>query len=152
MDYKRFDSMVDLSDMRTADGNVERQEYEDLPDDIYEVEVEKMELKESKKGDPMFSVMFRILEGDYKGRCLFMNQVVKEKFAVNIVLHFLKATDTVEAKDLVFESFKQFDNLICNCYESMKASGLEYAVQQTTTVRGDNKYHSYEIKEVFEKD
>ena len=38
--------------------------YEEIPFDKYYVSLAKMELTSSKKGDPMLSVRFRILEGN----------------------------------------------------------------------------------------
>ncbi|MDY4823226.1 MAG: DUF669 domain-containing protein, partial [Candidatus Onthovivens sp.] len=41
--------------------------FEAVPHGTYEVEVNKMELKKSKKGDPMLSIWFKIINGPHKG-------------------------------------------------------------------------------------
>ena len=50
-----------------------------------------MELKESKKGDPMVSCWFEILEGKYKKSKLFMNQVITQGFQIHNVNEFLRS-------------------------------------------------------------
>ena len=60
-DFSKFDELVDLDALReevqrAADGNGD---FEEVPTGMYEVSLEKMELKESKKGQPMVSVWFK---------------------------------------------------------------------------------------------
>lgn len=47
-----------------------------LPAGKYHVKVEKLEIGETKDGVPMGKIQFRILEGEHKNKCLFMNQVL----------------------------------------------------------------------------
>ena len=49
----------------------------------------------------MFTVQFRILEGDFENSCLFMNQLITEGWQIGQVNKFLRSldvNDTVEFK------------------------------------------------------
>ena len=65
MDFSKFNKAVDLEalkhDIQEAEENGGSGDYKDVPTGTYEVKIEKMEIKESKKGDPMLSVWFKIL-------------------------------------------------------------------------------------------
>lgn len=47
-----------------------------IPEDIYSVQIIEVAIKTTSKGDPMASVKFEILEGEYKGKWLFDNIVI----------------------------------------------------------------------------
>lgn len=146
MDFSKFDSMFDLNGLKedvaaAADRNVERVE---VPDGQYECKVEKMEMKESKNGNPMVSIWFRIVAGDFKNSVLFMNQTIHTGFGLHVVKKTLANMDTGLMVD--FESFTQFANLLESVSEAVKTQGLEYAVKYTTT---KNDFKNFEIVEVF---
>ena len=92
--YEKWNNNTDLAglrdDIKEAKENGGNREYEKVPHGNYEVKVDKMELKPTKKGDPMVSIWFTILEGKYKNSKLFMNQVVTQGFQLNIVNNFLR--------------------------------------------------------------
>ena len=50
-------------------------EYTEVPNGTYVCKLEKLELGESQKGQPMIKGMFRIQEGQHRKQCLFYNQV-----------------------------------------------------------------------------
>ena len=81
MDFSKFDAKVDLEglqkDVKEAEKNGYDGDYPEVPKGKYEVKFEKIEMKTTKKdGRPMLSVMARILEGDFKKQCVFMNRVL----------------------------------------------------------------------------
>lgn len=149
MDFSKFDAMFGENGLEglkqdvaaAADRNVERIE---VPDGQYECRIEKMELKESSKGNPMVSVWFRIVAGDFKNNVLFMNQTVHTGFGLHNVKKILSDMDT--GLQIDFQSFVQFGSLLESVFEAVKTQGLEYAVKYTTT---KNDFKSFEIIEVF---
>lgn len=147
MNFSDFDKMVDVNglknDIRKAEENV--QNYEDVPPATYEVKIEKMELKASKKGEPMFSCWFKILNGDYKNHLIFMNQLLKEGFHFHIVNQFLRSLET--GKEIVFDTFEQYGNLIYDVKEEVEKQRLEYALEYG---KKDGKYSTFKITEIFE--
>ena len=75
--FDKWNKNIDVEglkkDVAEAEANGGSGDYKEVPVGKYEVKIDKMELKESSKGDPMFFCQFRILQGDIKNSCLFMN-------------------------------------------------------------------------------
>lgn len=140
--------MVD-TDALTADVEGIREnggDYRDVPHGTYEVEVDKLELIESKKGDPMVTAWFKVLDGEHKGGRIFMNQVVTRPFQIhlaNVLLRQLAA----ELPDVVvkFESYKRYGELIADIREAIDGA-FEYALDYA---EGRNGFSTFEIREVY---
>ena len=147
--FEKWNKNIDVeglkNDIAEADNGNQSGEYREVPVGDYEVKVEKMEIKESKKGDPMFFCQFRIVAGDFEKSCLFMNQVITQGFQISIVKRFLKSLDVVE--DVVFEDYNQFNDLIMDMMEEIDANGLEYLLEFK---KGKNDFNVFTIKEVYE--
>ena len=144
--FEKWNSNVDLNGLQKdiKDAQENKREYEEIPHGEYEVKVDKMELKSSKKGDPMVSIWFTILEGKYKKSKLFLNQVITQGFQIHIVNELLKSMKT----DLVIEfvDYKQYAELLLDVAEECDANNLEFALKYE-----DNKgYDKFTITEVFE--
>ena len=144
--FEKWNSQVDLKglqdDIKDAQDN--NKEFEKVPHGEYEVKIDKMELKASKKGDPMVSIWFTILEGKYKKSKLFLNQVITQGFQIHIVNELLKSMKT----DLTIEfvDYKQYAELLLDVAEECDANNLEFALKYE-----DNKgYDKFTITEVFE--
>ena len=144
--FEKWNSNVDLrglqKDVKDAQDN--KREYEEIPHGEYEVKVDKMELKSSKKGDPMVSIWFTILEGKYKKSKLFLNQVITQGFQIHIVNELLKSMGT--DLNIEFVDYKQYAELLLDVAEECDANNLEFALKYE-----DNKgYDKFTITEVFE--
>ena len=61
MDFDKFDKKVDLKGLKNdlAEAEKNNTNFDKVPYGQYEVSIEKMELTESKKGDPMFTCWFK---------------------------------------------------------------------------------------------
>ena len=144
--FEKWNSNVDLAglqkDIKDAQDN--NKEFELVPHGEYEVKLDKLELKATKKGDPMVSAWFTILEGKYKKSKLFMNQVVTQGFQIHIVNEFLRSMKT--DIDVDFEDYKQYAELLLDVAEFCDENNLEFAIKYE-----DNKgYDKFTITEVFE--
>lgn len=147
MDFKKFNQAFDLNALKNDVKEAEENgggNFDKVPCGTYEVKVEKMELKESKKGDPMVSIWFKILNGDHKNQLIFMNQVITQGFQIHIVNTLLRDMDTgIEIK---FDDFEQYDHLLFDIEEKISEDRLEFALEL-----GENKgFNTYKIVEVFE--
>ena len=123
-------------------------EYKEVPHGDYEVAVQQMELKASKKGDPMVSIWFKIVsEGEYKGCMIFFNQVITQGFQVHIVNEMLRTMvcEMEDAPVIEFVSYKQYSNLIMDIFEEINEN-FEYALSYK---KGKKDFSTYEITEVF---
>ena len=144
--FEKWNSNIDLAglqqDIKDAQDN--NKEFEAVPHGEYEVKLDKLELKATKKGDPMVSAWFTILNGKYKNSKLFMNQVVTQGFQIHIVNEFLRSMGT--DLDIDFVDYKQYADLLLDVAEFCDENNLEFAIKYE-----DNKgYDKFTITEVFE--
>lgn len=145
INWEEFNKNVDIDnlvkDVQEAE-NRENGDYEEVPYGKYEVKITKLELKESKKGDPMLSVWFEIINGENKGRLIFMNQLVLQGFQIHKGNEFLRSLQTDETVE--FKSYPQYNILILNIYE--KIVNNEYELEY-----GENKkgFKTFKILEKY---
>lgn len=145
--FDKWNEQIDGAKMAEEVKEVEKNgggEYKEVPVGEYEVKIEKMELKESKSGAPMVSVMFRILDGEFKKSCLFMNQVVTQPFQIHIANLFLRSLDTDINVD--FDgNYAHYNDMILDVFEAVDKDKLEFLLNY-----GENRgYKTFKIKEVY---
>lgn len=144
--WDKFDKTIDTKglaeDVKTAAEN--GGSYKEVPFGEYEVAIDKLELTASKAGDPMVSVWFKVVDGEFKGSRIFMNQVVTQGFQIHIINEFLRSLDS--GIDIVFDTYKQYGNLLMDVFEAVNGN-LEFALKYS---EGKNGFAKYEITEVFE--
>lgn len=144
--WSKFDKTVDAEGLKkdieaAAEGNME---FKEVPVGQYEVKITKMEPNTSKKGDPMLTVWFKILNGEYEGSLIFYNQVVTQGFGIHAANEFMRSLDT--DVDIKWESPSQYADLILDVFEAVDGN-LEFALKYGKNSKG---YNTYEITEVFE--
>lgn len=146
-DFSKFDNEYDLdglmNDIESAKNGDNNGDFKEVPLGSYEVSIDKLELGVSKKGSPMLTCWFKILEGEFKNSRLFMNQVVSNGYGIHLANEFLKSLDS--GVEIEFKSFKQYADMIMDVSEEI--DGLEYAIEYGETSKG---YKTFEITEVFE--
>lgn len=148
-DWDAFDATVDTKGLSKEVKELKSSsDYPEIPCGKYEVALEKLEMKKSKKGNPMLSAQMKIVQGQYENQKIFMNQVIymgdgKDQFRLSTANDFLKGLDTGLTVD--FETFKQYAQLIQEIFEA--AEGCEFLLDY-----GQNKngFKTYKIVEVFE--
>lgn len=143
--FDKWDSEIGTKgladDVKSASEN--KQEFKEVPHGTYEVKVDKMEIKSTQKGDPMASIWFKIVNGEYKNQRLFMNQVITQGFQIHIVNEFLRSLES--DLDIEFVNYKQYNDLLLDVLEAIDDK-LEYALEY-----GENKgFDTFKIKEVFD--
>lgn len=150
VDFSKFDEQVNLEQLKkdaeeAAENGIG--DYPEVEDGTYVVKIESMELGETKDHRPMFKAMFRILDGDFKKSCLFMNRVVygtkNDASMIGSVIGFLKNLDS-EVQPIVFESYAQLSDLILDVMEDIDGV-LEYEIEYKK-----DAFNNISIKEVFE--
>ena len=123
-------------------------EFKEVPHGDYEVSVQQMEVKASKKGHPMVSIWFKVVDGEFNGSLIFFNQVITQGFQVHIVnemLRMMVSECADETPDIEFKSYKQYGNLIMDIFEAINGN-FEYALAYK---KGKGDFNVFEIKEVF---
>lgn len=147
MDFSKFDKEVDLeglkSDVEEAKENGDQ--FSETPAGTYVCKLENLELGETKDGRPMLKGMFRVIEGDQKKRCLFMNRVLYgTKNDANMIASAIGWLDSLDSGLVVtFDSYKQFSELVLDVFEAV--ADLEYEVEYDP-----NAFNSISISDIFE--
>ena len=151
IDFKKFQQEFPADEMTKAVEEAKENGgggYEKIPDGEYRCKVEKMELKESKKGAPMCSIMFRIVAGDFKKHCLFYNRVLAGTKNDGFMIHgcntFLDSLDS--GIEVEFKNWEQYNDLILDIFEAVTADKLEYMV----SVENDGNFANLEIVDIIE--
>ena len=143
--WEKFDKSIDTKglkkDVKEAQENGGN--YEEVPYGTYEVKVEKIEMRESKNGDPMVTIWFKIIAGKYKNSIIFYNQVISKGFKIHLCNELLKSLDT--GVNVEFDTYAQYNEVLMDVAEG--SQDLEYALEY-----GENKkgYPTYKITDVFE--
>lgn len=146
--FEKWNKSVDLqglkADIKTASEN-QGGNFVDVPADKYEVKLAKAEVRATKNGDPMATLQFKILEGEYKGQYIWINQVITQGFQIHIMDEFLNSLDTGVQID--FEDYSQYNDLLMDISEECESQKLSYALNYGVNAKG---YKTFEIEEVFE--
>lgn len=121
--------------------------FKEVPAGTYEVEIEKMEIKETKKGDDMISIWFTILDGEYKGNKLFKNQVIKENWQLGQAFDFIFSLGTDIQPTEKITSSEDFQEYLDEVLDEINDKGLEYEVNYTINKKG---FSNIAVSEVFE--
>ena len=108
-----------------------------------------MEVGATKDGRPMLKVQFRITEGEFEKKCLFMNRVLYgTKNDANMIASATGWLKTLEPSEevgpIVFEGYAQFADLVLDIMEDIDGE-LEYEVEYD-----DKAFNNISIKDVFE--
>ena len=150
--FEAFDKKVDLEgmkkDVQEAEKNGANGDYPEIPKGKYEVKFDNIELKATKDGRPMLSVQARILEGDFKKKCLFMNRVIygtkNDANMISSAVGWLKKLGT--GVNIEFEGYTHFSDLVLDVMEAVDGN-FEYLVDYDPKA-----FNTITIEKVFELD
>ncbi len=149
MDFSKFDATINEAELakqlEEAKSNTQQSDKE-VPAGNYIVKVEKMELGATKDGRPMFKVQCRILEGEFKKWCLFMNRVLygtkNDANMIQSVIGWLQKLEPSVAVE--FKNYSQFSELVLDIFEEV-ADAVELDVAYDPEA-----FNSISIEEVFD--
>ena len=140
-------SQKEINDNASGSGD-----YKEVPLGTYEVEVSKLECKLSKeKKNPMVSIWFKILEGDYKDSLIFYNGVFYDDWMRHRVVKMLSTLldDPLHEAEINLILKSNDVNIVNNfCMDVHEAidGKFEYLLDY-----GMKKgFNTYDVKEVFE--
>lgn len=145
--WDEFDEKIDVEGLAkdAKDAAENGGDFKEVPLGTYEVEVNKMELKKSSKGDPMLSIWFKIITGEYKGSLIFYNQVMSQGFGIHNANEMLRNLDS--GVEIEFVNFKKYHEMLLDIVEAVTDT-LEYALEYGKNNKG---YNTYKIVDVFDK-
>ena len=140
-----------VKDVKEMEANGTSQDYVEIPCGTYAVEVEKLELVSTKKtGDPMLTIWLKIIEGQHKGRLLFVNQVVDEPFKIhnanNLLRGLLDNTDSNIEVEWTGD-YAEYADMIESIYHDI-SDKYTYDVDYTMNKKG---FSQYKFTETYDK-
>lgn len=149
--FDKWDKKVDIEALSEGIKNVEKNggigEFAKVPTGKYEVNIEKMELKESKNDKLIFSCWMRILAGEFQNSVMFWNQPITLDFQIALVNKFLRSLESGIDVDSTFNGYSAYNDMIMDIHEAIDDAGLEYMIEYS---KNKKDYPIYTIKEVFE--
>ncbi|MEB9097756.1 DUF669 domain-containing protein, partial [Bacillus cereus] len=140
------------ADVQEVEENGGGGDFEKVPDGQYEVAVEKMELTESKKGDPMLMIWFNIVDGEFEGQKIFYYKVMQPQndkawgYQVHQNNEMLRKLWDCNEEDVKFTSFGEYADLVLDIHEDIDGQ-FEYLLSKETDKNG---FDQFKILEVFE--
>ncbi len=149
MDFSKFDQAINEAELakqlEEAKNNPQQSDRE-VEEGNYTVKIEKMELGATKDGRPMFKVQCRILDGEFKKWCLFMNRVIYgTKNDANMIQSVIGWLQKLEpSMPVEFKNYSQFSELVLDIFEEV-ADAVELDVYYDP-----NAFNSISIEEVFD--
>lgn len=144
--FEEFDKAIDTEGLQKdiKDSEKNGANYREVPKGDYEVSIDKLEIKASQKGDPMFTCWFKVLAGDYKNCLIFMNQVITQGFQIHIVNEFLRSLDT--GINVEFTTYSKYAELLEEIKKEISEQKLEYGLEY-----GERKgFSTFKITDVFD--
>lgn len=148
IDFSKWDSQVTADTAKAIEEakNNPQQSTKELPAGKYTVKIEKMEVGTTKDGRPMFKVQCRVLEGEFKKWCLFMNRVIAgTKNDANMIASVIGWLEKLESETKPeFKNYSQFADCVLDIFEDV-ADAIELDVEYDP-----DAFNSISIVEVFD--
>lgn len=156
-DWGKFDKTVDTEEIKKDIENANNGDgdFPEIPDDIYEVSITQMELKESKKGDPMLSIRFKIEAGEFKGSLIFYNGVMQPAGQyLGLQIHnndeMLKSLKVFEDDEISWDGFNNYNDLIMDIAEEVcDNEDYHYKLDQSTNKKNKD-FKDFKILELLD--
>ena len=146
INYAKWDKAYGVTAETVNELKNNKREIVEVPYGKYEVKINKMTLTESKKGNPMMSVWFSVLEGQYKNQLIFMNQLLTNEYGIHNCNEFMRSLDS--GMNIVWTgSYGAYADMIDSVFKAVISSKLEYALDYYETDKG---YSAFKITEVYE--
>ena len=151
-DFSKFDKQIDLKQIQKDAAEIKKNggtgDFPELPAGEYRVKLENLEIGTTKDGRPMLKAMFRIIEGDHKKQCIFMNRVLfGTKNDANMIATAEVWLETLEPSEdvgpVIFQGYAKFADLVMDIAEDV--SELEYDIEYDP-----DSFNSVKVLEVYD--
>lgn len=76
----------------------------------YKVMVERMEYRESKEGEPILFICFKIAEGEFRDKMIFYSKLLTHGYWIHQACELMRSFES--GLDIEFEEFNQFNQII----------------------------------------
>lgn len=108
-------------------------DFENLPDGVYKGLIAEVTSRKNEKGTTWVSLNVEIIDGEKKGRKLFVNYFFTEKMAERSIKYIVKLVHDLGFEALSLDAFKSIETLA----DALQALvGTEVSVEQATSKSG----------------
>ena len=154
--FEKYSSKINSEELAASQkeikDNASSTDRPEIPAGKYEVKVDNIEAKNSKNGNPMVSIQFRILAGKFEKSCIFYNGVFHEDWMRHRVAKMLSDLiadgDNTAMVNLILKgSLSEVNNFCMDVAEDISGKKLEYLLDYGVDKKG---YQTYKIAEVYE--
>ena len=154
--FEKYSSKINSEELAASQkeiqANATSTDRPEIPAGKYEVKVDNIEAKNSKNGNPMVSIQFRILAGKFEKSCIFYNGVFHEDWMRHRVAKMLSDLiadgDNTAMVNLILKgSLSEVNNFCMDVAEDISGKKLEYLLDYGMDKKG---YQTYKIAEVYE--
>ena len=154
--FEKYSSKINSEELAASQkeikDNASSTDYPEIPAGKYEVKVDNIEAKNSKNGNPMVSIQFRILAGKYEKSCIFYNGVFHEDWMRHRVAKMLSDLiadgDNTAMVNLILKgSLSEVNDFCMDVAEDISGKKLEYLLDYGVDKKD---YPTYKIAEVYE--
>lgn len=152
--FEKYASKINEAELAASKAEIESNnsgDYPEVPVGKYEVKVEQLECKLSKNNNPMVSIWFKILAGEFEDSIIFYNGVFYEDWmrhrVAKILSDLLDDGDHTAEINLILKSnnVNDVNNFCMDVHEQISKNKLEYLLDY-----GVKKgYNTYTIEEVY---
>ena len=146
-DFSMYDGKVNFEELRgLASKGAGASEFRKLPCGEYCVELSSLILTKSKAGSQMVKGRFKVVNGDDEGCCIYMYQVVQQRFQVDICNSFLRSLGS--QVDVCFDDYEQYGDCIKRVWLDVK----DRFVYRLYYGRSASGYDTFRVIEVCDAD
>ena len=145
VDFSALDREVDQEQLR-KDVEEAKNNSGDIPKGTYIVGIDKMEIRATKDGRPMFFIQCRVKEGEDKNKGVFMNRVIYgTKNDGSMIQSVITLLDKLETETIPeFNGYQDFVDVVADIYEEIQGK-VECEIDYDK-----DAFNSVSIKEVFD--
>lgn len=147
VDWSKFDKEIDIEGMKNDIMNAKdnKRTKVEIPVGEYDVVVDNIECKESKNGEPMVVIKFKIVDGPYKNYSLWLNQVITKGFQIHLVNELLRGFVQLIDMDIEWTSYEQYEELLAEVLDEI-TNDFEYTIDYKL----NGTFPAYKVLEVHE--
>lgn len=153
--YDEWDKMVDGDELAKELETLESGgsgEYWQAPDGEYEVSLEDLKIKGSKKDNaPYVAFVFKIVAGEHKNKKIYVNEVFSLPFKIHEGDEMMRKMVSenggrdIQSDEIKYKNMKQYAGVLADVLESVNGK-REFLLKVGSNSKG---YQNYKIEKVY---
>lgn len=149
-DFEKWNNEYDFEGMKKDVEEIEKNGgtgFEEVPDGEYEVIMTDLKMgkggeNSNNPGGPVVRATFKIIEGEYKNRLIFMNHSIAKPYTFHKCNEFLRGFEL--DLDICIMKPNEYNELLMDIAEEM--DGVEFLLHKFK----EKNYPKFEVLEIYE--